>query len=167
MACQRVEFDILDHDRPSPLSWGHSSSLSIAIVRQGEIPGERWASFERSFGQIPTGRMLLFVLGSVDLAPPHRRSLTRAIAERNVAAIVDSMVGRGMITSLSWSGVTVENFPISRIREALAALDPESEGESIEECLDFAARLIDGAELSTQLRAKLVDSTKCRPAVLR
>lgn len=162
----RAAFDILDHERPSPLSWAHSSSVSIAILRQGEVSNERWSAFGRSFDRTPTSRMLLFVLGTVDLAPARRRSLTKAVGERHVAAIVDTVVGRGMVTALSWSGVTVESFPISRIREALAALDPESEGESVEQCLDLAARLLEGADLSTQLRDKLVGASQYSPVML-
>jgi hypothetical protein len=160
-------FDILDHNRPSPLSWAHSRSLSIAILRRGELDSERWAAFARSFRTAPTERLLLFVLGAVDLGAAQRRRLTEAIDERHVAAIVDSVVGRGMVTSLAWAGVAIESYPISRIREALATLDPESEGESVEQCLDLAARLIESADLSAQLRDKLTGVPAIRSTILR
>lgn len=143
MDCVSGSLDVLDHDRPSPLTWAHSFGLSVAILRQGEIGAERWTSFMGSFEQSGTSRLLLLVLGPVDLAPVRRRALAHAIAERHVAAIVDTVLGRGMITALGWSGVSIEIFPLSCMRAALASLDPESDGETIEQCLDLAARLIE------------------------
>jgi len=148
-----VEFS--DRERPSPLTWAHTQSLSIVILRPGEIARPRWDGFVRSFEQSVTTRLLLFVLGAVDVAPNQRRALTRAIGERRVAAVVDSMVGRGLVTALGWSGVSIESFPISAVREAIGALDPESDGEPIELCLDRAVRLIERADSSGVLRDRL------------
>jgi hypothetical protein len=162
MVGKPASFDTLHHDRPSPLTWVHSLGLSVVILRQGEVANERWASFEGCFKRAGTSRLLLLLLGAVDLAPARRRALTHAIGEREVAAIVDSVVGRGMVTALNWSGISVESFPTSRIRDAIAALEPESGGESVEQCLDLAARLIEGSDLSGQLREKLATASPLR-----
>jgi hypothetical protein len=140
-------FDVLDLNRPSSLIWAHTRGLSMAILRPGEVGERRWSTFSRSFEQTPTTRLLLFVLGPIELTPSLRRLLTRAIGDRQVAAIVDNVAGRELITALGWSGVSIESFPISGVREALGSLDPESEGESLEQCLDLAARLA-GASLT-------------------
>jgi len=162
MSCQRASFDFLDHNNPSPLTWAHSTGLSVAILRQGEVAELRWRTFERSFQEAGTARLLLLVLGAVDLAPGRRRALTQAIGERSVAAIVDSVVGRGMVTALSWAGVSVESFPTSRIRDAISALRPESGGESVDQCLDVAVRLIEGTDLTGELRDKLATGARFR-----
>ena len=96
----------------------------------------------RSFEQASTTCLLLLMLGNVELNAAHRRALARAIGDRRVAAIIDGVIGRELVTALNWAGVTVDGFPISRLREALGSLDPESEGEPIDLCLDLAARLI-------------------------
>jgi len=96
----------------------------------------------RSFEQSSTERLLLLVLGPVEIGATHRRALTRAIGDRRVAAIVDRMVGRELVTALNWAGVMIESFPISHLREALGSLDPEADGEPIDLCIDLAARLI-------------------------
>lgn len=144
MALTETVYEVGDENRPSPLTWAHSQSLSIVILRPGAIAEPRWAAFVRSFEQAKTSRLLLLVVGDVDLAWAHRRALTQAIGERRVAAVVEGAVGRELLTALEWAGVELERFPSSRIREALASLDPESEGEPIEQCLDLAARLIEG-----------------------
>ena len=151
----RTALETFDPERPSPLTWAHTQSLSMAIVRPGEVTKQRWDVFVRSFEHASTTRLLLFVLGTVDLAPGQRRMLTRAIGDRRVAAIVEGMIGRGLVTALGWSGVEIESFPISGVRDALGALDPESEGEPLEQCLDHAARLIERADLSGALRDRL------------
>lgn len=112
------------------------------MLRPGPVADPRWETFVRSFEQTSTARALLLVLGRVELTAIHRRALTRALGDRQSAAIVDSVGGHELITALTWSGVTIESFPLSHLREALGSLDPESEGESIEQCLDLAARLI-------------------------
>lgn len=96
----------------------------------------------RSFEQSATERLLLLVIGRVEIAANHRRALTRAIGERRVAAMVDGMSGRELVTALNWAGVAIESFPISHLREALGSLDPEADGEPIDLCIDLAARLI-------------------------
>ena len=126
----------------NPLTWAHSQSLSIALLRPGQVSDQCWKDFARSFERVSTTRLLLLVLGPVDLPAGYRRALTRSIGDRRVAALVDGMVGRELVTALNWAGVTIESFPISHLREALGSLDPEAEGEPIELCLDLAARLI-------------------------
>lgn len=145
IATVQAAFDVVDLNRPSSLIWTHTRSLSIAILRPGAIGERRWSAFLGSFEQTPTSRLLLFVLGAIDLGQVQRRMLTRAIGDRRVAALVEGVAGRELVTALSWSGVTIESFPISAVREAIGSLDPESEGEPIEQCLDLAARISSGA----------------------
>ncbi len=152
MTWDHAAFDLLHRDRPSLLSWAHARSVSIVLLRAGPLEHERWLEFERSFAEARSSRLLLLLLGAVDLPAGRRRALVHAIGDRKVAAIVDTAMGRGMITSLGWSGITIESFPSSSIREALASLDPEAEGESIEQCLDSAARLLDGAKPANSSR---------------
>lgn len=132
----------VDPSAPNPLTWAHSRSLSIALLRPGQVSDHRWDSFVRSFEQSATERLLLLVIGRVEIAANHRRALTRAIGERRVAAMVDGMSGRELVTALNWAGVAIESFPISHLREALGSLDPEADGEPIDLCIDLAARLI-------------------------
>jgi hypothetical protein len=138
----RAPIEAAQRDRPSPLTWAHSQSVSIVLLRPGQVPEGRWEAFIRSFEQASTTRLLLLVLGGVELQATQRRALARSIGDRRVAAVVDAIVGRELVTALNWAGVSVESFPIARLREALGSLDPESDGEPIDLCLDLAARLI-------------------------
>jgi hypothetical protein len=118
-----------------------------------------------TFVSASKARLLLFVFGAVDLAPQRRRALTQAIGERRVAAVVDSVIGRGMIVALGWSGISIHSYPVSRIRDAIASLDPEIEGESVDQCLDLAARLLAASDRSGELRDRLPPSSLLRPAI--
>lgn len=126
----------------NPLTWAHSQSLSIALLRPGKLSEQSWHDFVRSLERASTSRLLLLVIGAVEISAAHRRALTRAIGDRRVAAVIDGAIGRELVTALNWAGVTIESFPSSRLREALGSLDPEAEGEPIDLCLDLAARLI-------------------------
>ncbi len=111
----------------SSLTWAVEADFLALLLRPGEIDEGRWQDLAGVLMRKQPRSVLLIILGTVDLPPARRRWLQEPLRGRALGAAIDSVIGRGIVTALSWAGLPVSSFPISRVREAISTIVPADE----------------------------------------
>ncbi|MFV8756725.1 hypothetical protein ACNOYE_39780 [Nannocystaceae bacterium ST9] len=145
----------------SPLTWARSHGFLAMLLRPGEIDEARWQRLATELESTDPRAVLLIMLGTVDLPPARRRWLQVPLAGRELGAAIDSVIGRGIVTALTWAGLPVSSFPLSRVREAISTIVPADEQARgrhdpwIDESLALVRELVRRSDPSGRLDAML------------
>jgi hypothetical protein len=119
--------------------WTTVGKLFITVATSGNIERATWRQFIDDMRASEATAYLSVGMGTPQVDSVQRKEAAELLKERNiaVAVVTDDKVVRGVVTAVSWLGVNIKSFPISKIRQALEHLNvPESDFSRITASVD-------------------------------
>lgn len=136
---------------PEGESWPHAwlvvGDMVISVTQEGAVPPEQWDPFLADLGSKSVNRVLGLAVGSITINGKQRRGAVMAMKEKQVAAVVESSVARGIVTAFGWMGLRLKAYDWASLTDAFTYLDsPEL---TPEEGVELVRQLLVAAKAPT------------------
>lgn len=132
---------------PDGESWPHAwlvvGDMVISVTQEGTVPPAQWDPFVAEISSASINRVLGLAVGSISIHGRQRRDAVMAMKEKQVAAVVESSVARGIATAFSWMGLRLKAYDWAGLTDAFVYLD--SPEVSPEEGLELVRQLLAAA----------------------
>jgi hypothetical protein len=109
--------------RGSPVNWVFKGPVLISFNQPGAVPPERWAAFVRSMTTTQFNYCIGTGLGAIEVNSLQRKDASKALKGKRVVVVVDHAVARGIVTALSWLGLSIKGYDWDRLDDAVKFLE--------------------------------------------
>jgi hypothetical protein len=100
-------------------TWVVSGDLVVSLTQEGAIPPEVWNRFVADVASKSIRSVMGLSIGSVSINSVQRKAISDAVKGKNLAAILQSPVVRGILTAMSWFGIAVKAYSWQNLHEAI------------------------------------------------
>jgi hypothetical protein len=123
------------------LRWVVVENVIITCSTKGDIASSDWDGFCADMKKHRVNRSLGLNLGEAAMTSLQRKSASEIAKMQNIksAIITDNSLVRGVVTALSWFGITIKGFSWAEFDEAVRFLDVPP---SLEDRVKAAARTL-------------------------
>lgn len=104
----------------STITWTMVTDVMVSFASPGLITQESYERWIKDFSTKKFSRYLVTTVGIVQLTSIQRKGVADVLRSRkiDVAVVTDEMLVRGLVTAISWMGVSIKAFPWSEMRAA-------------------------------------------------
>ncbi|NVB40745.1 hypothetical protein G6O69_23095 [Pseudenhygromyxa sp. WMMC2535] len=110
-------------------TWVVTEDMVICLTRSGAVKDEIWNKFCEDVSLPQIKRVMGVSYEGVSFNSVQRKGLSAVIEGKMLCAVLDSTMTRGILTALSWFGLSVKSFSWKNLDEAIRYIALGGDGD--------------------------------------
>jgi len=109
-----------------PFTWVLIDDLIISLTQEGPIPDPIWDRFMADAASEAVKHHFGCAIGNVSINSVQRKSVVEALVGVTNTTVIESTIARGIVTAVSWLGMSIKSFPWKEFDRAVERVESKS-----------------------------------------